>query len=53
MKSILGGANPKNARSMLEAGEIDKAEYDRIVEAQKNKKKKDKKKSLFDLLKGD
>jgi uncharacterized membrane protein len=53
MKGILGGANPQNAEAQLEAGMITKAEYEQIKKDSKSKKKKDKKKSLFDLLKGD
>lgn len=50
-KPIMGGANPRNARAMLEAGEISQAEYDDIMKAKKKGARK-KSRSLFDVIKG-
>ena len=44
----MGSKNPKNAKALLDAGEITKAEYNEMV---KPKKKKPKKKSLIEKWK--
>ncbi len=52
-KPIYGGKNPKNADALLAAGEITQQQYDEMKKNAKKGKKRDKKKSIFDLLKGD
>ena len=52
-RPIIGGGNPENADAWLAAGMITQKEYDEIKKKDKKGKKRDKKKSIFDLLKGD